>query len=150
MAPWKYRIGLVCFSLICLNIASPCSWSNEGCTQDTDCCSHSCHRAHEGTNPRCRHSTLGERCVFNYHCQDTLTCGPHYNCCSPYWKICMKDSDCCDEEHVCRLVEGFYYKRCLFPSGLATPRAPCSTHLIMTSIVLGHWMAQSIASSWNI
>ncbi|CAG5118995.1 unnamed protein product, partial [Candidula unifasciata] len=44
-----------------------CVWSNEGCTEDSECCSKSCHTAHEGTNPRCRHSTLGEKCVFDYH-----------------------------------------------------------------------------------
>ena len=103
--------------------ALSCSWSNEGCSTDSDCCSRSCWRAHEGTNPRCRHSTLGEPCVFDYHCGDDLVCGQkHYNCCSPYWKMCTKDSDCCEPDHVCRPVEGFIYDRCLYPSAAGRPR----------------------------
>ncbi|GFO31255.1 hypothetical protein PoB_005776000 [Plakobranchus ocellatus] len=107
--------------LCCKVNASSCSWSNEDCREDEDCCSKSCHKAHEGTNPRCRHSTLGEPCVFDYHCQDSLTCGAHYNCCSPYWKMCIKDADCCDPNHVCRSADGFYYDRCLWRSAASRP-----------------------------
>ncbi|BFZ22705.1 hypothetical protein BsWGS_25744 [Bradybaena similaris] len=110
------RLMLLLIMTVVCQAAQDCAWSNEGCVVDSECCSKSCHRAHEGTNPRCRHSTLGEKCVFDYHCQDTLTCGVHYNCCSPYWKMCIKNSDCCDQEHVCRPTEGFLYNRCLYPS----------------------------------
>nr|KAG5697015.1 hypothetical protein BaRGS_005468 [Batillaria attramentaria] len=75
-------------------ISLACSWSNEGCEEDEECCSKQCYKAHEGTNARCRHSSLGDDCVFDYHCQDDLKCGKYYNCCSPYWKMCMTDADC--------------------------------------------------------
>ena len=88
---------------------------------DSECCSRSCWRAHEGTNPRCRHSSLGETCVFDYHCRDDLVCGRDYNCCSPYWKMCTKTADCCHKEHVCRPADGFIYDRCLYPA--AAPAA---------------------------
>ncbi|CAL1537082.1 unnamed protein product [Lymnaea stagnalis] len=127
MAIWQLVALLTWFLLVCFDMAHSCSWSNEGCSEDSECCSNSCHRAHEGTNARCRHSTLGERCVFDYHCQDTLTCGRHFNCCSPYWKMCVKNSDCCDETHVCRSADGFFYNRCLYPTSTSQPQGhPCA------------------------
>ncbi|CAG5127768.1 unnamed protein product, partial [Candidula unifasciata] len=66
--------------------------------------------------------------------QNTLTCGVHYNCCSPYWKMCIKDSDCCDHEHVCRAAEDFLYDRCLYPSSGGLTHEHCNI-LSTTSII---------------
>ncbi|RUS84663.1 hypothetical protein EGW08_007583 [Elysia chlorotica] len=121
---------------LCLKVeGSRCSWSNENCREHSDCCSNSCHKAHEGTNPRCRHSTLGEPCVFDYHCQDSLECGTYYNCCSPYWKICINDNDCCDPQHVCRSAEDFDYDRCLFPSAASRPSLWLSPLLLLLPFI---------------
>ncbi|GFR61895.1 hypothetical protein ElyMa_000116100 [Elysia marginata] len=126
--------------------ASSCSWSNEDCSDNSDCCSKSCHKAHEGTNPRCRHSTLGEPCVFDYHCQDSLECGNQYNCCSPFWKMCIKNSDCCDPAHVCRSADGFDYDRCLFPSAAIRPSL-WSPYFILLIPFLSSALAQRLAEA---
>lgn len=130
---------LACLAVMAMltAIALACSWSNEGCEADGDCCSRSCFKAHEGTNARCRHSSLGDSCVFDYHCRDDLICGPYYNCCSPYWKMCSTDADCCEKDHVCRPAEGFIYDRCLFPaSAPPTGRASAWTIFLVAGVVL--------------
>lgn len=98
---------------------------------------------HEGTNPRCRHSTLGELCVFDYHCRDDLVCGKYFNCCSPFWKMCIKNEDCCDKSLVCRSADGFIYDRCLKPSAAQPPvRAVPRTilgALVIVSVLAHRW-----------
>ncbi|KAL8559306.1 hypothetical protein ACOMHN_059997 [Nucella lapillus] len=120
-----------------------CSWSNEGCDSNQECCSKSCFRAHEGTNYRCRHSGLAESCVFDYHCGDNLECRD-YKCCSPYWKMCTKHDDCCNKEHVCRPAEGFIYKRCLFPAA-----APPSAGKASTGIILLMALVVTVVNRWR-
>ncbi|XP_059150374.1 uncharacterized protein LOC131937179 [Physella acuta] len=141
MAVWYIVLMLVWLCYTRLTNASTCSWSNEGCNDDSECCSKSCFLAHEGTNARCRHSTLGERCVFDYHCQDTLVCGSHFNCCSPFWKICIKDSDCCEPVHVCRAAVGYLYNRCLFAHSTPAVYRNIYHHLpLLLSSALVSWM----------
>ena len=63
-------------------------------------------------------------------------CGPHYNCCSPYWKMCIEDNDCCEKHHVCRSADGFDYDRCLWRSAASKP-SPCLPPLMLvTSLVV--------------
>lgn len=99
-----------------------CRWSNEGCSQNEDCCSGGCVQQHEGTDPRCVPSPMHYPCFYSYQCESGLACGNQYSCCSPFWGVCTKTTECCDQiGNVCRPEEGYTYKRCLMPgnSGIA-------------------------------
>ena len=73
--------------------------------------------------------------------QDSLECGTYYNCCSPYWKMCIKDNDCCNSNHVCRPADGFDYDRCLWPSA-ANRHSPWLSPLLLLSLFLSSALAQ--------
>lgn len=118
-----------------------CKWSNEGCSTNEDCCSKHCYKAHSGTNARCERSSLAEPCFASYQCEDGLSCGLKYTCCSPYWGVCIVSNDCCDPEHVCRWQEGFHYNRCLYPSGAETVKfqsifLPQGVYLMMSFVTM--------------
>jgi hypothetical protein len=96
-----------------------CRFSNEGCSEDEDCCSTSCERIHSGANKRCTKSEIMSPCYADYQCEDGLQCGRRYKCCAPYWGICDSLEQCCDLEHICTYHKGFTYKMCLYPSSAA-------------------------------
>lgn len=96
-----------------------CRFSNEGCSEDTDCCSQSCEQRHSGADKRCSKSEILSPCYADYQCEDGLQCGRKYKCCAPYWHICYSAEECCDIEHACTYHSGFTYKMCLFPASSA-------------------------------
>lgn len=110
---------------VCLFTAQ-CKWSNEDCEFDEDCCSQSCVKLHEGTNPRCAKSPMHYPCFFVYQCEEGLACGSMYSCCAPYWGVCVEKDDCCDKSQVCREMDGFTYNRCL----------PSSTNIVTVSKII--------------
>ena len=130
---WYYQCDLIVHLFV---TARTCSWSNEGCQEDSDCCSKRCWRLHEGTNYRCRSSSLTEPCVFDYHCRNDLVCGAHYNCCSSYWKTCSSDRDCCIQQHVCRPADGFIYNRYLYPLITKATNHPANTVTLLAVFVI--------------
>lgn len=91
-----------------------CKWSNEGCQSGEECCSKSCVQSHPGTNPRCTKCSMHEDCLYSYHCESRLICGPKRKCCADYWETCALSSDCCDPKQKCISVKGFVYRKCLF------------------------------------
>lgn len=98
-----------------------CRWTNEGCEDDSDCCSQSCEQAHRGADKRCSAAEVNFPCYADYMCGEGLACGKKYKCCVPYWQICDNAAECCDSDHVCRHHSGFNYKRCLYrPVATAT------------------------------
>lgn len=115
-----HHFDIILIFIVTVFTFTRCRWSNEGCESDAQCCSSSCERAHEGTNPRCTKSEIMEPCFFDYQCNDKLECGKSYHCCAPYWAVCTSTDDCCEHQHVCREVEGFIYSRCLFPSSASS------------------------------
>lgn len=122
-----------------------CKLSNEDCATDTQCCSGRCVKLHEGTNPRCASSPIHYPCFFSYQCEDGLSCGEHYNCCSPYWGVCSKQKDCCDAAHVCREEDGFIYNRCLTAS--STHNVP-GTCLLLSVLAQAHIFVSILNYLW--
>ena len=97
-----------------------CKWSNENCDSEEECYSGRCIKLHDGTDARCSSSPIHKPCFFSYQCENGLSCGEFYLCCSPYWGVCKETKDCCDDNHVCRPEEYFTYKRCLPPNRAGT------------------------------
>lgn len=118
-----------------------CKWSNENCNDGSECCSHNCEQAHVGTSARCLRSSLNEPCHADFHCDEYLKCGKQFRCCSPFWGVCTKRSDCCEPEHVCRSEKGFYYRLCLNParsSGISL-NVLARYHAMMMCLVFYLW-----------
>lgn len=118
-----------------------CKWSNENCNDGSECCSHNCEQAHVGTSARCLRSSLNEPCHADFHCDEYLKCGRQFRCCSPFWGVCTKRSDCCEPEHVCRSEKGFYYRLCLNParsSGISLNEL-ARYHAMMMCLVFYLW-----------
>lgn len=131
------------FLLICVLPGSQpmCKWSNENCNDGSECCSHNCEQAHVGTSARCLRSSLNEPCHADFHCDEYLKCGRQFRCCSPFWGVCTKRSDCCEPEHVCRSEKGFYYRLCLNParsSGISL-NVLARYHAMMMCLVFYLW-----------
>lgn len=106
-----------------------CKWANEGCRNNNECCSGTCDLLHPGTNQRCTESSMGQPCLFGFHCDVGLKCGQDHICCAGHWGTCSADDDCCAEYHKCRKMKGFVYKKCLprprtlfLPKGGSQPR----------------------------
>lgn len=118
------KIQILMFTFLCFYITSgtKCKWSNEDCSHDSECCSKSCEQAHPGTNNRCTQNRMNSACIYHYHCDDRLICGPDQRCCADEWGSCMEKSHCCDPEHDCIDVESFVYKRCLKSSDASFTR----------------------------
>ncbi|XP_055869188.1 uncharacterized protein LOC129923198 [Biomphalaria glabrata] len=95
-----------------------CKFPNEGCHDNSECCSGKCIHAHPGTNPRCTKLSMHKPCLYTYQCEDRLKCGSSNKCCAKYWGVCTENRDCCDDLQLCLEVEGFYYKRCLYTNNL--------------------------------
>ena len=100
-----------------------CKWSNDGCNNNSECCSRKCERLHPGTNHRCKISSMRQPCLSGFHCDSRLKCGMDYVCCSGLWGTCSESADCCEHDHVCRKMKGFIYRKCLpLPRTLLLPR----------------------------
>ncbi|XP_022309394.2 uncharacterized protein LOC111115097 [Crassostrea virginica] len=92
-----------------------CKWANEECADNDQCCSQSCVLKNPGTNRRCSRSSIGQECLYVYHCEDRLLCGDRRKCCASYWETCSRNQHCCDTNHRCLRAEGATYRKCLYP-----------------------------------
>ncbi|XP_035828003.1 low-density lipoprotein receptor-related protein 8-like [Aplysia californica] len=62
--------------------------------------------------------------------------------------MCIKDSDCCDEYHVCRPADGFIYDRCLYPSAASPTAAPSDGSCLIDQLACGGKGFGCIESKW--
>uniref|UniRef100_A0A0L8G3G9 Granulins domain-containing protein n=1 Tax=Octopus bimaculoides TaxID=37653 RepID=A0A0L8G3G9_OCTBM len=139
---YQRLLQLAIFMAIILQVPAgrKCKWSNEDCSDDSECCSHQCKQAHPGTNYRCTQNPMNYACIYDYHCVTRLICGSDQRCCAGEWGDCMHNSHCCDPAHNCIEVKGFIYKRCLEGKTIrtATVSIVAISHCLLFS--LGLWL----------